>query len=469
MSVKFGHSSWRGCAAAVFAFLALFGGQPAQAHDRDRDRDPDVPTFSKNYFVTGDYLVTGVGLRGKGGPDGFANGKIIVYKGDVPTDAEPVAAFLYWESVVSTHDMPAGLVGAKFNGHDIAPLTKILNPDGSSPCWSAGGATGTSNGTKKTLLHRADVLRFLSRDTTGRLVAPGEYSVRLADTGKSGKVPIALGATLLMIYRTASAPLRSVVLYEGGFEINEHQSVISQTLAGFYQASSSTPAASLSVIVGNGSAKFSERLLFNNKVIATNPFVGALGGSWDNPTYAVTLPRNASSATVRIEAAGKSYDCVSGGAFILSTAVQDADGDGLIDAIEDGTLIPLKTPDGEPLPDLHAMGAGSDKKDLFIEVGALAAAPGTKAAEKYGSHTHLPSPKVLKLVGDAFRDAPGDDAARVHFDMGPNYNPIDGDSDASPYVMTSDARGGEIIAEAACVSSATLKCQFPDYPGTVSF
>jgi hypothetical protein len=53
-------------------------------------------------------------------------------------------------------------------------------------------------------------------------------------------------------------------------------------------------------------------------------------------------------------------------AIAFSTTVKDADGDGLIDKLED--VSGLQEPDGEALPDLHAMGAGSDKRDLFLEV-----------------------------------------------------------------------------------------------------
>jgi hypothetical protein len=79
----------------------------------------------------------------------------------------------------------------------------------------------------------------------------------------------------------------------------------------------------------------------------------------------------------------------------------------------------LKEPNGRPLPDLHAMGARSKRKDVFIEIGATKADAGTS----YGSdnapfsitqhtvvdragHSHLPSPAVLKMVGDAFSNAP---------------------------------------------------------------
>jgi len=56
----------------------------------------DALQYTKNYFVTGDYKVAGVGLRGKGGADGFATGTLTM--SGVPAGADIVAAFLYWET-----------------------------------------------------------------------------------------------------------------------------------------------------------------------------------------------------------------------------------------------------------------------------------------------------------------------------------------------------------------------------------
>jgi len=205
---------------------------------------PNVPVFSKNYFVTGDYLVSGVGLKGKGGADGFARDSIVVAATALPDNAEPVAAFLYWASVVTQSNKSAGLTGAQFNGQDIATLTKVLNPLGTSPCWSSGGATGSPDGSKQMIYHRADVLRYLNHDATGRLVAPGTYQVKLPDSGSTGnEVTFTLGASLVVIYRDPSKPLTSIVIYDGGYSMNNATQSMTQTIRGFYQASTTSPAA----------------------------------------------------------------------------------------------------------------------------------------------------------------------------------------------------------------------------------
>src|SRR3954451_11832877 len=56
----------------------------------------DALSFFKNYFITGDYVVAGVGLRGAG-VNGIATGTIKV--ANVPPNADVVAAFLYWQEV----------------------------------------------------------------------------------------------------------------------------------------------------------------------------------------------------------------------------------------------------------------------------------------------------------------------------------------------------------------------------------
>src|SRR5213594_3917404 len=80
-----------------------------------KGRAQTAPSLSltNNYFVTGDYVVGGVGLRGLGDATGFATGTIKipdtvqaaatgVPSPGVPPGADIVAAFLYWETVESS-------------------------------------------------------------------------------------------------------------------------------------------------------------------------------------------------------------------------------------------------------------------------------------------------------------------------------------------------------------------------------
>ena len=104
-------------AIAMFGVLGLFA-RPALASDS--------LNYTKNYFVTGDAVTAGVGLRGKGaGHNGVATGTInisgIPCTGGSPAviapctqtgavQADIVAAFLYWETEESAAVKPADLM-----------------------------------------------------------------------------------------------------------------------------------------------------------------------------------------------------------------------------------------------------------------------------------------------------------------------------------------------------------------------
>ena len=453
----------------------------------------NAPTYFNNYFLTGDYVVSGVGLKGKdavdGVVDGFATGTITI--NTVPATATAVAAFLYWGTVVDSNGLNDGLTGAKFKGHDITPFTTVLNdpvitPPGTSPCWSSGGGAG-GGASKFFIFRRADVLRFFDVDSNGKYILNAAHQVRLRDSGATGNItPFTLGASLVIVYRdlAPAVPFSSIVVYDGGWVLNQGSEVVTKTLEGFYD-SSSDPSAKLSIIVGEGQDNFSERVLLDGNLVATNPFISLGGDRWDNPTFDVSdfLPGDASSATVTIDHDGTPYDCLSGGAFILKTTVDDDDEDGIPDKLESaGTSGSLSDPTGELLPDLYAMGARPDHKDLLVEVGAMWA----PAETTYGTganmvtdeigHNHTPVQAVVKMVGDAFFSAPvsnpdGVPGINVHFDLGNGYPVFSGvDAYAERYVIRgAQARGGELIKEVACIPNPAqgVECRFPFYPGTV--
>src|SRR5438552_1177162 len=173
--------------------------------------------FFKNYFVTGDYVVAGVGLRGLGDGTGFAGGPIIVpdplqpNSTSVPAGANIVAAFLYWQTVEKSQTLFAGQHGF-FNGYPI--VGKALGNPNAPVSWSAGGCAGASQGTTTLRTYRADVRPYVNQGGNGT------YAVRLADSGSNGGgVPLTLGASLVIIYRVLSpaVPLKAVILYDGAF------------------------------------------------------------------------------------------------------------------------------------------------------------------------------------------------------------------------------------------------------------
>jgi hypothetical protein len=365
-------------------------------------------------------------------------------------------------------------------------------------------------------VYRADVLRFLpiGSDATkanygkrlvndADLLAHGEdfHTVTMPEPGSGNQVPATAGASLVVLYRdtrddadplTAGQQrpkLRSVVIYNGGWTMDQSTDFMSQKLKGFYQASTSNVIAKMTHIVGDGQANFGEQVLFNNSIIEPNPgpFAGLAGGpssdpAWDNWTkYDLQLPAGASEATVRVDHGSFTpFDCLSWGAIILSTTVQDTDDDGLLDAWESQQSSgKLSDPNGVVLPDLYAMGARPNKKDVFVEIGYL------HSTESYNNpfqntvdpHTHLPTKAALDMVAKAFKNAPvsnpdGTTGINMHFDVGNNHQ-----SPVEPHIIrwtnnaSNLARGGEPILETECVPNTfnNFVCTFPKYRGIVGW
>ena len=192
---------------------------------------PDALGFFKNYFLTGDYVVGGVGLRDLG-VNGIATGSIPI--AGVPADADVLAAFLYWQVVAKgSTGADAGSVGVTFRGYPLSaagtePFGKVLGA-GTPPCWSSGGGTGSSGGANKTYTYRTDVLRYFDIDPlTGKFKVNGAHQVQLPDGGG----PIALGASLVVIYRDPTLPLSAIVLYDGGYTMDQTTEGMFQRLRG---------------------------------------------------------------------------------------------------------------------------------------------------------------------------------------------------------------------------------------------
>ena len=479
-------------AAAALGLLLVFGfAQLASAQNATNQLK-----LSNNYFVTGDYVVGGVGLRGLG-VNGVATGTIQIPDANsvpatgVPNGAYIVAAFLYWETVEKSQSAFAGQQGF-FNGYAITG--DILGNPNAPTSWSSGGCTGASGGATTMRAYRADVRPYLAMDANGSVLGNGTYQVKLADSGSNGGgTPLTLGASLVIIYRVLSpaVPLNSIVLYDGAVAPNNSSSSMSQQLAGFYQAASS-PVAKITHIVGNGQPNKSESVLLNSVTLPSlypgrPPFPGVYnqntisplgGGSWDNPTwlpnaYGAAVNVNDAMETTSVVPSGSGSGCVDWGVIIFSTTVKDTDGDGLLDVWEGPAQGYTDAISGQfvALP-----GANPNVKDIFVEVDYLSNLDGL--AGPY-LHSHLPKQAALDMVGNAFKNAPVDcdpvthvcKGVNVHFDLGVNSggnNIYPGD----PYVVSyavpqplGATVGGNAISESAaiCTDSATL-CQFPGSP-----
>src|SRR5688572_5198486 len=515
---------------ALIAVAAAIGGYsrlPVEAQSTT-----SALPFARSFLLTGNYAVVGVDLLPQAAdcatfsPACYATGTITVdvcppsnpQPGScIPAGADVVGAFMYWEAISLD---PEAMPPAKFLGQTVtnAKRSDLTLPSEAS-CLSSGGALKLS-------MFSADVLRFFPLQTaTGRRTVTGTHQVALPEVGNGNQARQGAGASLFFVYRTANDPLRKIVVYDGAYLQTPSGTVTHQTLQGFYQ-SSADESAWLTHIVGSGSKNETERIKFNGTgvgdVVATDPFpfpLGNQGGNgsdraWSNPTYDVSGKMQQASnpvsgfgetATTEVDHTNNSpYECLSWAAVIFSTAVKDVDADGLPDGLEDATST-LKDPDpvnpaGRDLPRLRAMGANqgsaTSHKDVFIEMNAMkttgasygnAAAPFSTildidtVTDSVG-HNHLPTPAVIKLLGDALKNAPTPIA--LHVDVGDigDYKALGPDykvNDADEYLVPSaEARGGELILETACPSNLqttdptqpnSIGCHFPQFPGTVGW
>ena len=436
--------------------VTLLGAVPAYAQQ--------PLSFFKNYFVTGDYVVQGVSLFGTS-QNGTARAAIKI-NGFPEDSVDLLAAFVYVQTAEQIASPGAGIHHATFNGFDLGPgndsYAKALNWDRSEPvCWVR--APGS-----RMVTYRLDALRFLPLKANGKHAVNGSHSISVPDFTREG--PWAVGASLLLVYRQRGAPLKGIVIYDGGFT-KAAKDTMTQVLGGFYDASSAR-SAKMTHVAGVGTPPLSEKVSADGRVVAVNAFRSSDGHLWDNPTFQGVPLMHDDRTTVQVSPDGPRSDCLTYSAMVLSTDVQDSDGDGLLDAWE--TRTDLLDPNGQPLPPLSAMGAKPDEKNIFFEIAYMHAADGTS----YGgvtkpAHTHLPTLAALNKVGDAFKAR----NIRVHFDVGAHYQ-------GTPYVVDAvHAKGGKSISETlACLDSAgqltecltvngqqPLPGQYPAYPGTVGW
>ncbi len=434
-------------------------------------QQPPPLKFVNNYFITGDYVVGGVGLGGNGDASGFAQGTITIpdpvqpNAARVPDGADVVAAFLYWQTVEDLTTTPPHTGGnGFFRGYSITgkPLSGSR-----SVAWNQGACSGVPQGNKTLQTYRADVLAYLPVEG-GNIQPNNNYTVRLPDSG-SGAAPMTLGATLVLIYRVLDGTARSlnaVIIYDGTYASTNATETMDQQIQGFYQPSG-RPAAKLTHIVGGGSAKLSETVYFGATPLLSvypglPPFPGKyLGkhGSWDSPTWSVASYVHATDVleSTSVVPGSTQSGCVSWGAVIFGTTVPDTDHDGLLDVwkLQKGYQ-DFGTGEWVALPGASDPAKGSD---LFVEVDWLE----KRNSDGSIDHTHLPKQQALDMVGDAFQTR----GITVHFDVGPGI--YQGD----PYVISypdpvplGATIGGNAIDEdlLTCTDSGLDLCVFPNQP-----
>ena len=340
-------------------FVLLFGQAVGYA------QTPEALPFSKSYLVTGNYVVGSVDLAPQSGANGFITGTIPM--SGVPANADILAAFLYWETISTQNDQ---VNGVRFRDQAVTAVSsrsKLLDGN-TAQCWSSGGGSGASY---MMTMFRADVLRLLPAEyedgrPTGRRLVNGLHTVTLPEAGTGNQVPSSAGATLVVVYRDPdpTAQLTSVVIYDG-IAVQAPGETTSRTIRGFYQSADS-PAAKITHIVGSGAPNYTDRLWVNDNLIGQDVFWASASPSsdraWSSPTVELTEQMLGTDpgygygeeVTTRVDHGSSSpYDCLAWAAIVMSTTVQDTDGDGLQDNLETGAV--TTHPSGQDLPNLRGM------------------------------------------------------------------------------------------------------------------
>jgi hypothetical protein len=225
------------------------------------------------FSLHGGYVAAGVGLRNRG------YGTIRIT--GIPPGSTVERAYLFW-TILNPTEIPS-LGKGRFNGRLIVGTRLGSDID---PCWSA----------EKSWSYRADVTRWVTGNGTYRLSNFASTLIKGEDPWvKPGSPPMAEGATLVIIYRNPSLPLRHIVIYEGNDEFEPWDS-ISVMLTGFV-AGPSVDEAKLTIIGADGQDAPDNDTVFNGNVIGLDAWDGSdpqdgpnfsYGNLWDTDTYNVT-------------------------------------------------------------------------------------------------------------------------------------------------------------------------------------
>jgi hypothetical protein len=490
---------------------------------------PSPVPYTTGYLVTGDYAVGSVDVpKGAG-----SLATVTVPMSGVPANADILSAFLYWQTIAPRTMTPEVIADSvSFRGTPIKSVrvkstSQFLNGD-QSQCFVSSVPLAITAFRADVLRL---LPRLLDKDgkPTGKLVVNSAdltakglplHTVTVPENSGNNP-PDTAGASLVVVYRdlTLGVPLKKIVVHDGMY-IQPFGETTVQKIGGFYRSDPNNKKAKITHIAASGSKNDDDKLTISTSPPTTvsNPFHGlnnssdrnwdAVTVSLDNKTFGANTAGFGDTITSTVtHTKNNPYDCLTWSATWFSTTVQDDDHDGLPDRLEQAGG-PLKDPNGVELPDLFAMnsagggavGARTGVKDIFIEMNALrtqaADTPYGSAASPYesgagpdgklgtaddlpqaqrvdidhaGPHNHLPTPEVIKLLGDAYKAI----QVRAHVDvgdlaaykgLGPEYN----SALADEYLIAPGAKGGELTDETAC-SASDPSCQFPDYPGTIGW
>ena len=449
--------------------------------------------FENNFFVTGDYVVAGAYGLNLVVASGYTSGLITVPDVNpgitgtklVPTGAQIVAAFLYWQTVELSTTIPGqagsgadGFFRPVYLGGPLTPysITGVNVGSNNTVYWTSSGCTGTKT-TEVVRTYRADVRALLPQDANGNVLANGVFQVTLPS--KVNSTPFTLGATLVVIYRVLSPniSLNSIVIYDGASSLTTPL-----TVQGFYDAATQNPVSRLTYIVGSGESTKQETVYLNKDSLPSPykplPAFPGFYGQWDNTTWTFPSPYSpnpvgggSASATTEVTPSS-SQQCLSSGAVIVSTTVQNSDNDGLLDAWKEASPPGycdaavnggVCAPGSSSWVDLP--GAVHGEQDVFVQLDYMCSSvTGPDSCSTSGDYfdprltldSSSPPVSAAQKVVNAY-------AARgIHL----HINPPGGDN---PFYN----QNVHAIPEPTCVDNTSTSppelCPFPNQPGVVGW
>lgn len=217
-----------------------------------------VPFISTT--LPGDYVASGVGLRGTTGGNITISG--------IPTGATIQNAYLYWGFLDDGED--ASLRNLSLNGNPVLGTRIGHGPD---TCW----------GRTDSFSYRADV--------TPLVAGNGTYTV----TGvANGGLILSEGAALVVIYNSGGTSFRTVMLADGNIVLP----AVFQGQAIFGGFNAAAPvSAKTTFLVGDGQGFGNPAFFTGSLGTATfvNPFVASEGLYWDTLTFDVSAQVGAGS------------------------------------------------------------------------------------------------------------------------------------------------------------------------------
>ena len=278
------------CRVAAFLAVAVLLVHLSPAHAQDSS--PSTLTTSFNTTVNGDFTASGVGLRGA------TSGNITI--AGIPSGGSVVRAFLYWAMLDDGED--ASLPELNLNGSAIVGSLIGSGPD---TCW----------GRTNSFTFRADV--------TALVTGNGVYA--LTGVASGGNI-LAEGASLVVVYQLAGAPLKTILLDDGNVSLPLGTKSGSAAFSGFTATAPVT--ATTSFIVGDGQeADFGPTPTSFTGSAGTINFPGLFasleGPLWDTDTFDVSSVVGAGSATASAQIT-YADDCLLWSAQVFSVTVSSA-------------------------------------------------------------------------------------------------------------------------------------------------